>query len=331
MERPYHSIGDFYKNKFGQKVFKIPVSISDDCPNRRGFKGMEVCIFCDEWGSAARKESLDMELVDQISTFKDRIAKARNAKKFLIYFQAYTSTFLNMDFLRQHFQEASTFDESIMGFVIGTRPDCLSMSTLKMWKQLCEEGRYVAVELGAQSFFDRDLEFLKRGHSAEQTVRAIFKLKELHPNIQVGVHFIFGLPGETLESVIAQAEFVSRLPIDDVKLHHLHVLANTPLETLYRGGDFVPVSLEDYGERVKAFLSHLSPRLAVHRLAAQSPRRDELIAPDWTADKMRVHQHLVDALKGSPQGSMFKRDSKVFFAEEKCLALEELKRLNSKF
>ena len=124
---PYHTISEHYHKLFGEKVYKIPVSVVDDCPNRRGLKGMQTCVFCDVWGSAANAESLSMELRSQIEKYHQQISDRYKAKAFLIYFQAYTNTFTKVSALRHNFDVALSYPW-VKGFTLGTRPDCLSKS-----------------------------------------------------------------------------------------------------------------------------------------------------------------------------------------------------------
>lgn len=291
---PYHTISEHYNTLFGEKVYKVPVSVVDDCPNRRGLKGMQTCVFCDVWGSAANAESLSMELRSQIETYQSKISKRYNAKAFLIYFQAYTNTFTKVSALRHNFDVALSYPW-VKGFTLGTRPDCLSKSVLDLWQEYHEKS-FVAVELGVQSFFNDQLEFMRRGHTAEASIDAVHKIAE-SMKVDLGIHLIFGNPGETDEHIIKTAEIVNTLPITNVKLHNLHVLKHTPLEEMYHRGEFTPIDRDTYSHRVKIFLQHLAPRFALHRLAAYSSRWEELIAPEWTKDKMGTHQYIIDYLR----------------------------------
>lgn len=291
---PYHTISDHYNSLFNEKVYKIPVSVVDDCPNRRGLKGMQTCVFCDVWGSAANAESLSMELRAQIEKYHDHIKNRYKAKAFLIYFQAYTNTFTKVSALRHNFDVALSYD-FVKGFTLGTRPDCLSKAVLDMWQEYHEKS-FVAVELGVQSFFNDELEFMRRGHTAEASIEAVHKIANA-TKVDLGIHLIFGSPQETDERIIETAKIVNTLPITNVKLHNLHVLKNTPLEPMYHAGEFTPIDRETYSRRVKLFLQHLSPNIALHRLAAYSSRWDELVAPEWTKNKMGTHQAIIDYLR----------------------------------
>lgn len=255
---------------------------------------MQTCVFCDVWGSAANSESLNMDLLEQLQKYQNLIRKKYKAEKFLVYFQAYTNTFAQLPRLRQNFETALSFP-GVVGFVVGTRPDCISQGVLNLWQEFHERS-FVSVELGVQSFFDDQLEFMRRGHSSFDSIRAIQRIAD-KTSVDLGIHLMFGQPGETDEDMVLTAQILNQLPIQHVKLHNLHVLRNTPLEGFYKKGEFSPIEREIYARRVQLFLEHLRPEIFVQRLAAYSSRWDELIAPRWTADKMGTHQFLIDFIR----------------------------------
>lgn len=290
---PFNPISAHYKKLFGHKVYKIPVAVVETCPNREGLKGMETCVFCDVWGSAAREEAFELPLTEQIQKYKDHIQKKFKSEEFLVYFQAYTNTFTKLKTLRENFDTALSFD-GVRGFVVGTRPDCLSPAVLDLWNEYNQKV-FVAVELGVQSFYDDQLVFMKRGHDRAQSLKAIDQISK-KTAVDLGIHLMFGWPNETDEQMIETAKICNDLPISNIKLHNVHVLKNTGLQILHREGKFEPVSLELYAHRMQTFLEHLSPKIHIHRLAAYSSRWDDLIAPAWTANKMGTHQFLIDWL-----------------------------------
>lgn len=290
---PFNPISAHYKKLFGHKVYKLPVAVVETCPNREGLKGMETCLFCDAWGSAAREEAFELPLLEQMERYKSYVQRKFKAEQFLVYFQAYTNTFTKLKNLRENFDVALGFP-GVRGFVVGTRPDCLSAAVLDLWNEYNQRA-FVAVELGVQSFFDDHLLFMKRGHDRAQSLKAL-DLIARKTAVDVGIHLMFGWPGETDQQMIETARICNDLPITNIKLHNVHVLKGTGLEKLYSQGQFQPVERELYARRVQVFLEHLSPRLYIHRLAAYSSRWDELVAPAWTANKMGTHQFLVDWL-----------------------------------
>lgn len=302
--KPYFPISQVYKGRFGSKVVKIPVSIADNCPNRAGIKGMQTCIFCDEHGSFAYPESQGAAVREQIVNHREKIATRFNAQRFLVYFQAYTTTFTQLARLKEGIEAALEFPD-VAGIVVGTRPDTLSEAVLRTWREVSER-TFVGIELGVQSFDDEQLTWMRRGHTATQAIKGIERVAAA--GLDVGVHLIFGWPTENEKQIIETAMLCNQLPISNVKLHNLHVLKKTPLESLYNSGEFEPLDLETYAARVALFLEHLSPRIAVHRLAALSSRWEELIAPAWTRHKMKSFQAVIDSLnrRGAYQGRLFK-------------------------
>ncbi|MBF0219906.1 MAG: TIGR01212 family radical SAM protein [Gammaproteobacteria bacterium] len=297
---PWYPISDYFKQRFGGKIYKVSVSVAESCPNRQQRQGESSdqphsgCIFCDEWGSAAYHLQQDLPLTEQIRYNREIIAKRYHAERFLIYFQAYTNTFARVEQLRQRFTTALA-SEGVVGVVLGTRPDCLPQRIMPLLQEISET-RYLMVELGVQSFNDSQLQFLQRGHNSATTLHAIERLQHDCPEIDMGIHLIFGLPNETDDEIIATAKRLNALPVHNVKLHNLHVLRGTPLAEIYQRGEFVPLELEAYRDRVILFLRHLRPDIAVQRVCAVASRWDELIAPAWTKEKMRPTQEIKSSM-----------------------------------
>ncbi len=292
----YYPLSQHYREQFGEKVYKVSVSVAKSCPNREGHKGMTVCIFCDEWGSAAYHQVRDLSISRQIQINREAIRKRYKAEKFLIYFQSYTNTFGHLSGLETLYNKALQ-EIDVVGLVVGTRPDCLPKRIITKFAELAKE-QYLSVELGAQTFDDHQLNFLSRGHSSATSIEAIQKLKSLQ-NVNICVHLMFGLPNETDQQIQETAKLLSKLEVNGVKLHNLHVLRNTELEKLFHESKFVPLELEEYARRVTIFLENLSPKIAVHRLAAVASRWDQLVAPSWTREKMRPSQFIIDYLEAS--------------------------------
>jgi radical SAM protein (TIGR01212 family) len=302
---PYNPISTYYKKLFGQKVFKVPVSIAEDCPNRAGIKGMKTCIFCDEHGSFAYPKSQKEELLKQIQMHKAKVSERFNSQKFVVYFQAYTSTFTQLQKIKDAF-EVAIQQPDMVGIVVGTRPDCISDALLDLWKETSEK-TFLSIEIGVQSFDNQQLDWMRRGHTAEHSIKAIKRIRERCPKVDLGVHLMFGWPNETLEDVRRAAHLCNELPINNVKLHNLHVLKNTPLEEMFFKKEFTPVEFDEYCSMVGVFLEELSPDIYLHRLVALASRWDELIAPEWTRFKMTNYQKMIDYLNNQKiyQGQKF--------------------------
>ena len=290
----YHPISAEYRRRFGCKVYKVGVSVAQTCPNRAGVNGMQVCTFCDPWGSAAYEDAVGLPLSEQIRRNGERIRVRYKAEKFIVYFQSYTNTFQPLARLERQLHEALAMP-GVVGVALGTRPDCLPPAMIDLLDDLARR-THVSVELGLQTLDDAQLDFLARGHDSACSLAALEALA-CRPRLDVCAHLMFGLPGETDHQLRDTAATLSRLGIDGVKLHNLHVLRDTPLETLYREGRFSPVTLEEYARKARIFLEHLHPGVAVHRLAAVASRWDEVVAPDWAREKMRPAQAVLDELE----------------------------------
>ncbi len=294
---PYYPISRFYKERFGTKVYKISVAVADTCPNREGLKGMQTCNFCDQWGSAAYAQNLEKPLRAQIEEMREVIARKRKVDKFLVYFQAYTTTFGKVSRLREQFEIALSYPD-VVGVTVGTRPDCVSLAFLELCREYSEK-TFVAVEMGLQSFDNKILQWMRRGHTAEASEIALHKISKYAPKVNLGVHFIFGAPGETDQMAVEAAKRVNGLPVHNVKLHHLHVLKDTALAEQYARGEFEPLGQAEYFHRCCLFLQHLRQDMAVHRLSALSSRWDELIAPAWSSYKMETYQGMLEFMRKS--------------------------------
>lgn len=291
---PYFPVSLFYKRRYGSRAQTLPVTLASDCPNRRGLKGMKTCVFCDPWGSAAYPELQGLGLKQQIDTKWNALTKRYATSKVLIYFQSYSSTFLAVRKIHEAMELALSYPE-VQGVVLGTRPDCFSPA---LYSSLTEFSKKtdVYVELGVQTFDEEQLKFLRRGHTGEDSKRAIMQIFE-KTGIEPSLHLMLGLPGETVEDVVRLAKTVSSLPVSQVKLHNLHVLRNTELENVYNQGEFEPASLEIYAKQVRHFLQHLDKRIAVQRLTALSSHWDQLIAPEWNRHKMKPRQYILDEMR----------------------------------
>jgi radical SAM protein (TIGR01212 family) len=299
---PYYPISQFYRERFGMKVHKISVAVADTCPNREGLRGMQTCNFCDQWGSAAYAKNLEKPLQEQIEEVRETVRLKRRAEKFLVYFQAYTTTFSKVSKLREQFELALSYPD-VVGLVVGTRPDCVSGAFLEACNEMSKR-TFMAVEMGVQSFDNEMLKWMRRGHTIEQSEKAIELIASKCPDVNLGIHLIFGNPGETAETVIEAAKRTNLMPIQSVKLHHMHVLKNTPLAADFAAGLFTPMEQQQYFHHCTLFLQHLRKDIAVHRLAAFSSRWDELIAPKWTTFKMEMYQGMLSYMRerGAYQG-----------------------------
>ncbi|MEC9492362.1 TIGR01212 family radical SAM protein [Flexistipes sp.] len=272
----YYSLNKYLKEKYGEKVWKVPVDAGFSCPNKTANSGGEGCIYCD---TASFTHVERGEIADQV---KKRIEKLRRRKinKFIIYFQSGTNTYGDIQTVKSRIN-SSLIDEDIVGIHIGTRPDCVDESILGYLSELNEKYD-VTIEYGLQSAKNSTLKFINRGHSAEEFARACKRTKA--KGISVCAHIILGLPGESRRDMIETADFVAGIGIDSIKFHHLQVLKNTKLAELYREKKFNLLSQEEYVDILSQFIARLQPDVVISRLIGDSPE-ELLIAPEWPSSK----------------------------------------------
>lgn len=288
--KPYNFFGDYLFQKYNCRVLKLPVNAGLSCPNRDGTTGTGGCIFCSDEGSASPTTSGICSISGQMSNAIATYRRSYRDTKYIAYLQAFTNTYGDFDTLKKIYDECTSFPE-IIGLMIGTRPDCINDEILELIKSYNKPGFELWIELGMQSIHDTSLDFLNRGHSWLQTRKAI-ELIGLY-GIDVCVHIILGIPGETWDDMMETAEVISGLPVNGVKIHHLHVIKNTPFESIFLKGEINLLSLREYISILCDFIERLRPDMTIHRLAGDRTA-DSLVAPKWGIHKGTVLQAVED-------------------------------------
>lgn len=288
----YYPFGQHLREVFGEKVLKITVDAGFTCPNRDGKLGKGGCIYCSEGSYYLPPQYRNLSVREQLISSISRIKSKFNINKFIAYFQAYSNTYAPLNKLKKLYDEALGVD-GIVGLSIGTRPDCLSNKTLDLLGQYAEE-TYLWVEIGLQSIHDRTLKFINRGHTFKQFLDAVKRAKGR--GFKICTHVILGLPGETYSDMMETAKTVGGIGIDGVKLHHLHILKNTPLEAIYPGNGISILSEGDYVNMVCDFLEYLPHDMIIQRVVGDAPK-DRLIAPLWKLNKIDIIRAINEELK----------------------------------
>lgn len=287
----YKTANEYYKQKFGCKVYKLSLDGGFTCPNRDGTVGNRGCIFCSASGSGDFAVKGD-NITEQLETAKKKVEKKIKSGKYIAYFQSYTNTYAPVERLKSIFYEAIKPDY-IVGLSIGTRPDCLDDDVIELLKEI-NQIKPVSVELGLQTTNEKTAEYIRRGYKTSVYFDAVKRLKSAE--IEVVTHIIIGLPFETAEDAVKTTLDAVRSGTDGVKFHLLHVLKNTDLEKEYLNGKFKCLTLEQYAETLKQCITVLPPSVVVHRITGDGAKRD-LIAPLWSADKKMVLNYLNKYLK----------------------------------
>jgi len=278
-------LSEYYKEKFGCKVYKLSLDGGFTCPNRDGKLGHRGCIFCT--GSGEFAEGGPEPIAAQLEKAKLRVNRKNKDGKYMAYFQAFTNTYAPVERLRKLYYEAIA-PEDIVGLSIGTRPDCLGEDVIALLAEI-NNLKPVSVELGLQTIHEETARYIRRGYEAEVYFDAVKRLKAA--GIEVVTHIILGLPGETEAMMLQTTEAAVKAGTDGVKFHLLHVLKNTDLAKDYEAGTFRCMTLEEYGEILKKCVGLLPESVVVHRITGDGAKKD-LIAPLWSGDKKRVLNYL---------------------------------------
>ena len=293
------TLSDYCKEKFGTKVYRLSLSTGCSCPNRDGKAGIGGCSFCSEGGSgefATKVKPVEVQIEEAKDRVKSKFPKdiKEEDKKYIAYFQSFTNTYGDVDRLGGIFKTAVLRDE-IAAISIGTRPDCLEEDMLDLLDEL-NKIKPVWIELGLQTIHEDSAKAFNRGYSLPVFNKAYMELKKR--NIEVIVHVILGLPGETDKDMYETVRYLANLSpkLDGIKLHLLHILKNTRLEREYREKPFKILRLDEYTEILINCLRILPESVVIHRMTGDGDKR-LLVEPLWSGDKKRVLNTINKAIR----------------------------------
>ncbi|HPX06325.1 MAG TPA: TIGR01212 family radical SAM protein [Tenuifilaceae bacterium] len=286
--RRFNSYSGYFKRIFGGRIQKLTIDAGFTCPNRDGSLSVGGCTFCNN-------DAFNPSYCESVKSITQQIEEGiefhavryRRAERYLAYFQAYSNTHAPLERLKQIYDEALAHPR-VIGVVIGTRPDCVDADKLDYIQSLAQN-HYVAVEYGLESTYNSTLERINRGHSYEKSVWAIQETAKR--GIKVGAHIIFGLPGETREMMMSQAQTLSQLPLDTIKFHQLQIIKGTIMEQEYlqNPNDFKLFAMDEYLDFMADFLERFNPNIVVERFTGEAPPRF-LATPSW--GRLRTDQVL---------------------------------------
>lgn len=280
-----YTVSEFYRQKFGCKVYKLSVDAGCTCPNRDGTKGYGGCTFCSGNGSGDFAADRNLPVAAQIEQAKNLVRKKCRNGKFMAYFQNFSSTYGNPENLYAKYREAAE-SHDIVGVTVATRPDCLSPDIVRSLAMLSGKTS-VSVELGLQTSDENTAVRINRCFTDSEYLCAVNRLRAAAPEIHIVTHVIFGLPGEKRQNMMETVNFCTEAGTDGIKFTVLHVLEGTALAGEYRNGEFRCLGMEEYFGLLADAIRILPQETVVHRLTGDGPKRI-LIAPLWTADKRRV-------------------------------------------
>ena len=298
------TIGRYFKKKFGQKVYKIPISISGfTCPNIDGTKAKGGCSFCenDSFSPNLQEKKTKFKLNPNIEhnpflenqlkqlemqfiATKKRLENKFKAKKFIVYFQSFTNTYAPLSTLKALYEKALSFDD-VMGLSIGTRTDCVTDEILDFLYEKSKQ-KEIWIEYGIQSFFQTTLDKINRADNIENMRYWIKRTKD--KGLNVCGHLIYGLPDENQEMMLETFKQTIDLKVDSIKFHPLYVVKNTLLTNEFKKGRFTPISEELYIDTVVKSIINLPQNVSVQRVTAGIDD-DTLLSPLWCKNK---HQQM---------------------------------------
>lgn len=269
MNERYNVYSTYLKERYGEKVYKLPISIPDTCPNRDGTLGTRGCAFCGSIGAGYENLPADMTIRRQIEANIAHIQPKYKANKFIAYFQNFTNTYIRPDVFRQYLIEACRPD--IVGIAVATRPDCVNTTYFDIMAEIKETyGVDILVEFGLQTVNYKTLQKINRGHTLAEYIDAMMMI-QAYP-FRNCTHVILDLPWDTMEDVVETAKIISALPTHEIKLHALYIIKNTVMADWYKTGEIQLISAEEYVDRVVTFLEYTRPDIVFQRLIGRAPK-----------------------------------------------------------
>lgn len=314
----YHSWNFALRQEFGEKIFKVPIDASFDCPNRDGTVAKGGCTFCSVSGSGDMIVAPEAPLPEQ---FEKEIAmmhkKWPQVDKYIVYFQNFTNTHAPVAVIRERFEQVLTLP-GVVGISIGTRPDCLPEDVVDYLAEL-NQRFYLWVELGLQTTFETTSNAINRAHDYQTYLDGVASLRK--HNIRVCTHLINGLPGETIEMMQENVRrTIQDSDIQGIKLHLLHLMRNTRMLRDYHEGRLQLMRRDTYVSLICDQLEMIPPEIIIHRLTGDAPW-DSLVGPMWSLKKWEVLNEIDQEMlrRNSYQGKFNVRKEPVNAADRHAL------------
>lgn len=297
-----NTFGQDLQRRYGEKVHKLTLHGGFSCPNRDGTLGRGGCTFCNV-ASFADETAQQLSVTAQLT---QRATEVNRAKRYLAYFQAYTSTYAEVEKLKAMYEEALK-SADIVGLCVGTRPDCVPDAVLELLAHYKDQGFEIWLELGLQTANDKTLQRINRGHDFACYDRITRKARAL--GLNVCTHLIVGLPGDTRVDHIETMDRVIGTGTEGIKLHPLHIVDGSIMAKAWRAGRLDAISLQDYVESASEMILRTPPNVVYHRVSANA-RKPTLLAPEWCENRWLAMTELGRALnikgaQGSSLGTPF--------------------------
>lgn len=309
----YNRYSDYLRQKYGCAVYKLPINLPVTCPNRMPppIRRDELCSstdahsvplqkgggcsFCGEVGTGFEALPNTTPISEQLAAGAAKMRELYKAEKFIAYFQNFTNTYMSLDEFATYIEEAAVFPD-LAEIAVSTRPDCIATPYLEILQNIgtrTERPLCVSIELGLQTANYHTLTKVNRGHSLAEFIDAVMQIKPY--GFDICAHIILNLPWDNELDAVETAKIVSALGIQQVKLHALYILKNTPMAQQYLSGEISLISKEEYIDRAITFLEHLSPEIAVQRVIGRSPKNGSVFS-NWGASWWAIHDAILDKM-----------------------------------
>ena len=271
----YNIYSETLKEKYGEKVYKLPINMPLTCPNRDGTLGKGGCIFCGETAAGFESLSCKMSIKEQLEKNMKYIGAHYGAKKFIAFFQNFTNTYLDIESFEKNLYETQL--PYIVETCISTRPDCITEKYLDVMKKFSvDTGINISLEIGLQTANTHTMKILNRCHGLDEFISSVNLVHSY--GFPVCAHVIIDLPWDSDDDVRKTAEILTSVKVEGVKMHSLYVVKGTVLANMYEKGEVRLLSKDDYVRRAILFLRNLSPYCTVERLIGRAPEKDTLKA-----------------------------------------------------
>lgn len=292
-----NTIGQDLQRRYGEKVHKLTLHGGFSCPNRDGTIGRGGCTFCNVASFA--DEQAQIKSIE--SQLKDRAGEVSRAKKYLAYFQAYTSTYAEVQVLKSMYEQALQAAD-IVGLCVGTRPDCVPDAVLELLSEYVNQGYEIWLELGLQTANNQTLKRINRGHDFECYAEITQRARAL--GIKVCTHLIVGLPREQREDNVETMRRVLEVGTDGIKLHGLHIVEGSTMAKAWKAGKLQAPELDEYVSIASELIRMTPPHVVFHRVSSAA-RRPTLLAPLWCENRWLAMTEIGRALnQDGAQGSL---------------------------
>ena len=288
-ERIYYKVSDYYKETYGEKVYKLPIKLSLTCPNRDGACGYGGCIYCSDAGGSFENLPTAFTVSEQLEKNRSYISKKYKANKFIAYFQNFSNTYVSLATFKEMIKACEK--DYIVGVSIATRSDCISEDKLKFLKEWKDKTNIdITIELGLQTANYKTLRILNRGESLADFINATSLINKY--NFRISTHVILALPWDDINDTIETARILNALNVKEVKIHSLFIVKGTKLAKMYENDEIVLRTKEDYQENVIEFLRYIKPDCAIARLVGRAPK-EETIFCNWDRSWWLIRDELI--------------------------------------